>query len=250
MFGTVFYLYAFGVCILWGWFENGKSFSGYGELLKDSGLKTNFLEKYGPGLTLINLGFYGLMMIVYFDIVIFFTDGAGFTGATFGIILAAMTFAASGQHPKNVWPTIAGYSLLSACVHIACLTAGRPIPWTLSTQGYMNGLAFATGLCPFSGKYGWRVGVLAGFISAVMCTTTSAMHGGFVLYNGGLTAGLAALILLPILDTYVTKKKNGAEGGAAKPKPNKVRAACLTGGSAIYQFIVSHKDSRMYCVQP
>ena len=81
------------------------------------------------------------------------------------------------------------------------------IPWTLSTQGYINGLAFATGLCPFAGKYGWKVGVLAGFLSAVICTSTSAMHGGFVLYNGGFTAGLTALVLVPVLDYYKIRPK-------------------------------------------
>ena len=33
------------------------------------------------------------------------------------------------------------------------------------------------------------------------------MHGGFVLYNGGFNAGLAALILIPILDFYNIKPK-------------------------------------------
>ena len=37
---------------------------------------------------------------------------------------------------------------------------------------------------------------------ASMCTATSALHGGFVLYNGGLTTGITALILLPILEHY------------------------------------------------
>ena len=54
-------------------------------------------------------------------------------------------------------------------------------------------------------KYGWKVGMLAGFLSAVICTSTLAMHGGFVLYNGGLTAGLTALVLIPILDFYKVK---------------------------------------------
>ena len=74
--------------------------------------------------------------------------------------------------------------------------------WTLSTQPYINGLAFATGLCPFAGKYGVKIGILAGFISAVVCTITSDMHGGLVLYNGGFNAGLTALVLLPVLDFY------------------------------------------------
>ena len=203
LFCTAFYALLFSLCAIIGWVRNGKTFRGYGELLRDSGYKTNFLHRYPLALTWINLGLYGLMMTAYFCLVVLLTEGAGCTGATCGVILAAMTFAASGQHPKNVWPVLAGYALLSLLIHALCLASGRAVPWTLSTQGYMNGVAFATGLCPFTGKYGRKAGMLAGFFSAVMCTTTGFMHGGFVLYNGGLTAGVAALILLPLADTYV-----------------------------------------------
>ena len=33
------------------------------------------------------------------------------------------------------------------------------------------------------------------------------MHGGFVLYNGGFNAGLAALILIPVFEFYKIKQK-------------------------------------------
>lgn len=217
LFCTGFYVLVFLLCLAIGWFKNGKTLHGYGQILRDSGHKANFLRNYALGLTWINLGFYGLMMTAYFNIVILLTDGAGFTGATCGIILAAMTFSASGQHPKNVWPVLAGYALLSLLIHGICLLSGRPVPWTLSTQGYMNGIAFATGLCPFTGKYGRKAGIMAGFISAVMCTTTGAMHGGFVLYNGGLTAGIAALILLPLMDTYIHHTERYGRGGVKSP---------------------------------
>ncbi|MDO4475235.1 MAG: DUF1576 domain-containing protein [Lachnospiraceae bacterium] len=211
-FATCFYLILSLICVIYGWYLNGKTFHGYGALLKDSGHKANFLHDYGAGPVWINLGLYMLMMLAYFDIVILVTDGAGFTGATFGIILASMTFAAGGQHPRNVWPILLGYAALSGLVWLLCLVGGREVPWTLSTQGYMNGLAFATGLCPFTGKFGWKIGVLAGFMSAVMCTTTSAMHGGFVLYNGGLTAGITALLLLPMLETYKLHSEKWGRG--------------------------------------
>ena len=212
LFAAVFYGLVFGACILQGWLMNGCSFAGYGALLADDGYKANFPKQYGVALTWMNLGFYGLMMTAWFNAVILLTEGAGFTGATVGIILAAMTFAAAGQHPANVWPILVGYAALSLLVTMLCRIGGQAVPWTLSTQGYMNGLAFATGLCPFTGKFGRRVGVLAGFISAVMCTTTSVMHGGFVLYNGGLTAGISALLLLPLLDTYLTHDEKWGRG--------------------------------------
>ena len=79
---------------------------------------------------------------------------------------------------------------------------GNEIPWTLANQAYINGLAFATGLCPIAGSYGFKYGVIAGLVSAIICTSTAAMHGGFVLYNGGFNAGLTALIVVPVLDFY------------------------------------------------
>ncbi|MBQ2254075.1 MAG: DUF1576 domain-containing protein, partial [Clostridia bacterium] len=120
---------------------------------------------------------------------------------------AALTFSADGQHPRNVAPIALGYTLLFALVCVFCSLAGTEIPWTLSTQAYINGLAFATGLCPIAGSYGFKYGVIAGFVSAIICTSTTAMHGGFVLYNGGFNAGLAALIIIPILDFYHIQPK-------------------------------------------
>ena len=69
-------------------------------------------------------------------------------------------------------------------------------------------MVFATGLCPISGRYGRRAGIAAGFMCASMCTATSSLHGGLVLYNGGFTAGITALILLPILEHYIPETRN------------------------------------------
>lgn len=207
LFANAYFLTVFGICLIAGWRENGKSLRGYGKLLKESGHHCDFLEEFGISHVLINLGFYGFTMLLYFDLVILFTEGAGATAATVGSVLVAMTFAASGQHPRNVWPIFAGYVLLSFLVCSICLLIGRAIPWTLSTQGYLNGAACATGLAPVAGKYGKGCGILAGFLCAIICTSTSALHGGFVLYNGGLSAGLTALILIPCLEYYYHERR-------------------------------------------
>lgn len=203
IFMTVFFIIAFTLCILIGHHLNGRSFRGFSHLVKDTGYSSNFAEKYGMPLCLINIGFYGLLFLLYIHLVIHFTEGAGFTGPTIGVIFAALTFTSMGQHPKNVWPILAGYQLLYLVTMFFCRINGRELTWTVSTQGYINGVAFATGLCPIVGRYGVRAGLAAGFMCASMCTATSALHGGFVLYNGGFTAGLTALILLPILEHYV-----------------------------------------------
>lgn len=205
-FMVTFFLIMFIGSVAAGFIINGKSFRGYNGLFRDDGHDVDFTEKFGAEKCFINYGIYGFCIIAYVGIIVIFTSGVGFTGATCGVIIAALTFAAAGQTPKNVWPIVLGYSLL----YVLCIGITRvcslPMAWSLSTQGYINGLAFATGLCPFSGKYGWKIGTLAGFIDAIICTSTVAMHGGFVLYNGGFAAGLSALILVPMLDYYCAEE--------------------------------------------
>ena len=183
------------------------NFTGYRALLKKDGHLDDFCEQFGMKTCLINIGIYGLFILLYFNLAIFCTDGVGFTGNVAGLIFAAVTFSASGQHPKNVYPILIGYTLLSATVHVICLVSGLDIPWTLSTQSYFGGAAFATGLCPIASKFGVKFGIIAGALSAVICTSTAQMHGGLMLYNGGFTAGLTAMLMVPILDFYSAEEK-------------------------------------------
>ena len=211
-FMNLFYIILFAVTFIIGFILNKKSVHGYRELLQCTGHGTDFTDKFGMPVCMINIAIYGCAILAYLNLVFILPDifpglptGVGFTGPTAGIVLAALTFAADGQHIKNVFPISVGYIAWFGLVVIICKIAGFDIPWTLSTQAYISSLAFATGLCPISGKYGFRYGVLAGFMSAIICTVTAEMHGGFVLYNGGFNAGLTALVIIPILDFYNVK---------------------------------------------
>ena len=213
-FMNVFFAVIFATALILGFFLNGKSFRNYKKLLSCSGYGLDFADKFGMPLCLINFGVYGFCILLYLNTVFalpvllpFLPEGVGITGPTAGIVFAALTFSADGQHPKNVAPIVLGYTVLFTIVCVFCSLAGVEIPWTLSTQAYINGLAFATGLCPIAGSYGFKYGVISGFVSAIICTSTTAMHGGFVLYNGGFNAGLTALILIPILDFYNIRPK-------------------------------------------
>lgn len=207
LFMGLFFGIAFAGSLLWGFLAGGKSFKSYAAVWRCDGWQDDFPGKCGLPATLINIGLYGFCVLLYINLAISFTEGVGFTGPTAGVVIAAITFSASGQTPRNVWPILLGYYLLFMAVKGVCLLTGLPQSWSLSSQPYINGMAFATGLCPFTGRYGCGIGILAGFIDAILCTSTSAMHGGFMLYNGGLTAGLTALILLPILEFYKVKQK-------------------------------------------
>jgi hypothetical protein len=211
-FMNVFFVILFTITFIIGFIFNKKSIRGYRSLLRCTGYGTDFTDKFGMPLCTINIALYGMAFLLYLNIVFILPSfwsalpsGVGFTGASVGIIFAALTFAADGQHPKNVFPIAVGYVVLFALVIIICLIADFDIPWTLSSQTHINGLAFATGLCPIAGKYGFRYGMLAGFLSAIICGVTAQMHGGFVLYNGGFNAGLTAMVLIPILDFYHVK---------------------------------------------
>jgi hypothetical protein len=182
----------------------------YGALLASNGHNDDFADEYGMPLCLINLGFHGFSVLAYMALMIAFTDGAGFTGPTCGALLAALSFFAIGQHPRIVWPIFVGYGLLFAFAQVTGGIGGFDPGWTLSTQAYLNGLAFATGLCPIAGRFGWKSGVLAGAACAAMCSSTSVIHGGFCLYNGGFTAGITCFILVPILEHYLKTKNNTA----------------------------------------
>ena len=221
MFGNTYYLFMnvffsviFLCALILGFFGNGRSFRNYRELTRCSGYGLDFADKFGMPLCLINFGVYGFCILAYLNVIFwlptvlpFLPEGIGFTGPTAGVTFAALTFSADGQHPKNVAPIALGYTALFALVCSVCLIANVEIPWTLSTQSYINALAFATGLCPIAGSYGFKYGVISGVVSAIICTSTAAMHGGFVLYNGGFNAGLAAIILIPIFDFYKIRPK-------------------------------------------
>ncbi len=213
-FMNIFFTVFFSLTLAIGAIFSIKTIGNYRKLLRCTGYDVDFTDRFGMPICLVNIAIYGFCIIAYLNLVFILPEifpalpsGSGFTGATVGVTFAALTFAADGQHPRNVYPIVLGYILLFALTCGICALCGVDIPWTLSTQSYINGLAFATGLCPFAGKYGVKTGILAGFVCAVICASTADFHGGFVLYNGGFSAGLTALILLPILDFYNVKPK-------------------------------------------
>ena len=208
LFANLFFILLFLICIVAGWILNGRTSKGLGVLFRDTGYQSNFAKKYGMPICLMNTGLYGLLFLFYINVAGFFTEGAGFTGPTVGIIFAALTFTAMGQHVSNVWPIFLGYPLLEVIAMLFNLLIGGYRTWTISTQAYLNSVAFATGLCPLVGRYGVRAGLAAGALCASLCTATSALHGGLMLYNGGFTTGIVALILIPVLEHYAVEKRD------------------------------------------
>lgn len=172
----------FSTLIIIGFFINESSFKGYGEILKDSGLKSDFIKKYGFGLTFINMGIMGFVATGFVILI-----GETLNGPLLAGILTVVGFSAYGKHFKNTIPILVGVYL-----------AG----WGSSTNGFTIALSalFGTSLAPVAGVYGFIWGIIAGWLHLAVVQSIGTVHGGLNLYNNGFSAGIVASFLLPIMD--------------------------------------------------
>ena len=207
---NIFCLVVFGICIVVA-FLMGCRPKDYWKLLSDPELVTNFSSTYGNATFLMNVGVYGLFILGYYNLI-----GATFNGITFGIIFCMLACCNSGSHPGNVWPIMLGYFVASTvCGWIAPLIGGN-FTFAINAQAVCVGLCYANGLSPIADKYGWRYGFIAAVMHYLLVTSVPTLHGGFCLYNGGFTAALICLILVPELEKFFLTKEEKKLAKAAK----------------------------------
>ena len=207
---NIFCLVVFGLCIVFA-FLLGCRPKDYWKLLSDPELVTNFSSTYGNATFLMNAGVYGLFILGYYNLI-----GATFNGITFGIIFCMVACCNSGSHPGNVWPIMLGYFAASlVCGWIAPLVGGN-FTFAINAQAVCVGLCYANGLSPIADKYGWRYGFIAAVMHYLLVTSVPTLHGGFCLYNGGFTAALICLILVPELEKFFKTKEEKKLAKAAK----------------------------------
>jgi hypothetical protein len=154
-------------------------------------LPSDFVSSVSHGGTLVNMGLMGLLCFGYVIAV-----GGDLNGPVLGGILTVVGFAAFGKHPRNCWPIAAG-------VVAATLAFGRP----LAAAGPLLAVLFGTTLAPLAGEFGWKLGIVAGFIHLVMVLQTGAWHAGISLYNNGFAGGLTAVLLVAIIDWWRTNQR-------------------------------------------
>lgn len=204
---NIFCFILFGSCIVFALLMGCRP-KDYWNLLKDSGHSVSFTSKYGNGTFLMNVGVYGLMIVGYFNLAGAIDGVNVWTGMTFGIVFCMLATCNSGSHPGNVWPIMAGYMITSFLFGwIFGLLGGENYGLTIGSQGIMIGLCYANGLSPIAGKYGFGYGILAGGLHYLLVTAVPDLHGGFCLYNGGFTAALICLILVPQLERFCKTKE-------------------------------------------
>ena len=190
LFANLFCVACFSLCLIAGLILNG-GMGDYLKLLRDSGYRADFTQKYGAGSVLMNLGVYGLFILLYYNLI-----GATFTGPTMGAVFCMVCCFAVGATPRNVLPVMLGYGLMGL-LHKIGVTA-----FAVNSQALVIGLCYASGLAPVAGEFGIAAGIVAGLMHSCLVTSVPVVHGGFCLYNGGFTAGIVCFILVPVMEHY------------------------------------------------
>ncbi len=200
MTANVFCGILFGLCVLFACLLGCKP-RDYWRLLTDPALVTNFSSTYGNAVFLMNVGIFGLFILGYYNLI-----GATFNGVTVGIIFCMLSTCNSGSHPGNVWPIMLGYAVASVVCGWLSTLVGGTFAMAINAQAICVGLCYANGLSPIADKYGWQYGFLAAVMHYLLVTSVPNLHGGYCLYNGGFTAALICLILVPELEKFFKTK--------------------------------------------
>ena len=76
--------------------------------------------------------------------------------------------------------------------------------YSLNTYGIQIAALFAVGLSPIAGQFGVFAGVFAGMLHSAIVMCTSPMYGGLNLYNNGFSAGWVAIIMVPLIESFIS----------------------------------------------
>ena len=197
---NTFCILLFSACVL-GALAMGCRPRDYWDMMYAAAPATTLTTVHGNGVFLMNVGLYGLFILGYYNWI-----GATFNGVTFGVIFCMLSTCNSGSHPGNVWLITLGYGLASRLFQVLSPLAGGEFIQHLNSQSIIVGLCYANGLSPIADEYGWAYGMVAAMFHFCMVTTVPELHGGMCLYNGGFTAALVCLLILPGLERHFTKK--------------------------------------------
>lgn len=185
----VFGLYGYFVLtFLYGLFVNEGKIKPILKLMQHPGRAVaDFALMNGAGTTLMNMGIMGCICTSYILLI-----GGDLCGPVVGAVLTAFGFSAFGAHPGNYLPVLAGVYIGTFFNHM--------VP---TTPGIQMGAIFAVGLSPIAGQFGVVPGILAGMLHGAVVVCTSELYGGLNLYNNGFSTGLVAIIMVPVLESFI-----------------------------------------------
>lgn len=178
---------ALALLFVWGWLLSDRELRRLGRITRHSGRAVaDFVFMDGVGPTFMNMAVMGLLAIDWLWLV-----GGDLNGPTLGGVITIVGFAAFGMHPKNCAPIVAG--IWAATLLLRYQPADPSIQLAA---------LFGMGLAPIAGQFGVVWGIIAGMLHCAIVTTVGSVYGGLNLYNNGFTAGLVALILVPLIQSF------------------------------------------------
>lgn len=161
---------------------------------------SDFVMMDGPGVTLMNMGIMGILAESYILLV-----GGDMAGPILGCLLTVFGFSAFGAHPRNYIPVLFG----------VFLATGLNV-YEVNAPGTLIAAMFVVGLSPIAGQYGVIAGILAGMLHLAIVMCTAQMYGGLNLYNNGFSAGWVAIIMIPVIESFMRQKESRKNRKAAK----------------------------------
>lgn len=190
IFGLLIY---FLIAFIWGLIlEKGKMRGLYKIMQHPGRAVADFVMREGSGSTLMNMGIMGIAAEIYILAV-----GADLSGPILGGLLTVFGFSAFGAHLRNYLPVLAGVSISTIFM-----------VYDLKDPAMLIACLFVVGVAPIAGQFGPVVGMIAGMLHSAIVTCTSQMYGGLNLYNNGFSAGWVAIIMIPILESFMTRFEN------------------------------------------
>lgn len=187
------YLY-FIITFFFGlWLKEGNA-KGLRKVLKHPGRAiADFVIMDGPGVTLMNMAILGIVTETILLLV-----GGDMAGPVQGAVFMAFGYGAFGGHIRNYLPVLCG-------VFLSCFFT----QYTITTPGILIASVFAIGLAPIAGQFGPIPGVIAGILHAAIVMYTTQMYGGLNLYNNGFSCGWVAIIMIPLIESFMSRFEHG-----------------------------------------
>lgn len=185
-------LFHFIFLIVIGLIINKNCVLSYKNILKYKGRSvTDFTFLVGYGVTFFNMGILGLLSIAFVYIA-----GGIINGPVIAAIFCVSGFGAFGKHIKNCFPVTLGVIIFALIFHS-----------DFSSTNIIITVLFSTTLAPIAGGFGFFTGVIAGMLHFTLATNINIIHGGLNLYNNGFAGGLAAGVLVPIIEAFKRGEK-------------------------------------------
>lgn len=184
----------FLVTFLFGFWLEGYTITGLFKIMRHPGRTvTDFVMLEGRGNTLMNMAVMGMFCELFIILI-----GGDLSGPVLGCILTVFGFSAFGAHLKNYIPVLLGVVL--AC---AFMTP------ELSQPTMQIAAMLVVGIAPIAGEFGVIPGIISGIVHVAIVSSTGAFYGGLNLYNNGFSGGWVAILMVPILESFVehVKKK-------------------------------------------